>query len=434
MDVFQKRREKLEKAIGEGVLILQAKSEQVRNSDVLHTFRQDSHFFYFTGFDQPDAVLIFRPGREPKTTMFVRPKDLKKEMWDGPSYGPDETRELFKMDAAYDLFQLEKRLPDLLEDTPCIYYKWGHEHFDSILKKALIQIQKRQGRSGKGFPPLFDYSETLGEQRVIKTDLELTYLRKACELSADAHINAMRFTVPNVSERQIEGVLEYTVKKAESPRWGYYPIIASGSHACILHYQSNDQVCQSGDLLLIDAGAEWNYYTADITRTFPINGRFTDIQKDFYQSILEVQKNLITQVKPGVTFEFLQNKAIKDLTQILLDWKILKKPRDEAISKQLYKKYYPHLIGHFLGMDVHDVGLYKKNGQSRYLEPGICLTIEPGLYISKNDRAAPEGLRGIGIRIEDDILVCKNGYEVLSCKAPKEVNDLQEIIGQGLIL
>lgn len=434
MDVFQRRRDKLETSIGEGVLILQAKCEQTRSNDVLHTFRQDSHFLYFTGFDQPDAVLIFRPGKDPKTIMFVRPKNPEKEIWDGPAYGPDETRELFKVDAAYDLSQLEKKLPDLLEEALCIYYRWGKEHFDSILKKALMQVQERQGRSGRGFPPLFDYWEILGEQRVIKTDQEITYLRKACQLSADAHINAMRFTTPNVSERQVEGVLEYTVKKADSSRWGYYPIVASGSNACILHYQSNNQVCKNGDLLLIDAGAEWNYYTADITRTFPVNGKFTDIQKDFYQNILEVQKNLIVQAKPGVTFEFLQNKTIKCLSQILLDWKLLKTSLDEAISKKLYKKYYPHFIGHFLGMDVHDVGLYKKNNQPRPLEPGICLTIEPGLYIPQNDQMAPESLRGTGIRIEDDVLICEDGNEVLSCKAPKEVDDLQEVIGQGIIL
>ena len=213
---------------------------------------------------------------------------------------------------------------------------------------------------------------------------------------------------------KLKPVLEYTVKKAESPRWGYYPIVASGNNAaCTLHYQSNDQICRDGDLLLIDAGTEWNYYTADITRTFPVNGHFTEVQRDFYQGILSIQKGLIEKTKPGVNLELLQNEAIKGLSQILLDWNILGGSLDEVISKKLYKKYYPHSVGHFLGMDIHDVGLYKKDGQPRSLEPGVCLTIEPGLYITENDESAPEGLRGLGIRIEDDILICENGCEVL---------------------
>lgn len=429
MNVFQKRREKLKSFIGEGVLILQASHEKHRNNDVFYPFRQDSHFFYFTGFEGPDAVFLFRPEKKPETIMFVRPKDPQKEMWDGFSYGPKDVCQSFLIDTAYDLSQLNAKLPDLLESAPRIYHRLGHNNFDSVLKDALLEIYKRQGRLGKGFPPIFDYWEILGEQRVIKTDEEISNIRKACELSADAHISAMKFTKPGVSERQIEAVLESTVKKAESPRWGYYPIVASGNNACTIHYQSNDQTCKDGDLLLIDAGAEWNYYTADITRTFPVNGRFTDIQKDFYQCILDVQKNLIAQTKPDITFEFLQNEAIRGLSQILLDWNILKGSLDEVISKKLYKKYYPHSVGHFLGMDVHDVGLYKKDGKPRSLESGVCLTIEPGLYMTKDDEATPEGLRGLGIRIEDDVLICENGCEVLSQKAPKEIKEIEEITG-----
>ena len=432
MEIFQRRREKLKQFISDGVLILQASHEKHRNNDVFYPFRQDSHFFYFTGFDQPDAVFIFRPNRKPETIMFVRSKDPQKEVWDGFSYGPKDICEPFLIDEAYDLFQLNSKLPGFLEGAPHIYHKLGQNNFDSFLKDALLEIHKRQGRLAEGFPSIIDYWEILGEQRVIKTDEEIANMRKACELSADAHINAMKFTKPGVSERQVEAVLEHTVKMAESPRWGYYPIVASGNNACTLHYKSNDQTCKDGDLLLIDAGTEWNYYTADITRTFPVNGHFTDTQRDFYQDILNVQKSLIEKVKPGVTFEFLQDETIKGLSKILLDWNILKGSLDEVISKQLYKKYYPHSVGHFLGMDVHDVGLYKKDSQPRPLESGVCLTIEPGLYITKDDKVAPKELKGVGIRIEDDILICEDGCEVLSKKAPKEVKEIEEIMNQTI--
>ena len=431
MDIFKQRREKLKTLLGDGTLILRGNHEVPRNNDVFYPFRQDSNFFYLTGFDEPDAVLIFQPHRKPETTLFVRPKNAEKEMWDGFLYGPEGACKSFGIDVAYNLDQLEEKLPILLKGLSSIYYRWGeNESFDRMLKKVFINIQKKQGRLGKGFPSLLDYWEILGEQRIIKTDQEITHLKKACEISADAHIHAMRFIAPGVSERQIEAVLEYTVKKAESPRWGYPPIVASGPNACTLHYQSNDQICHDGDLLLIDAGAEWNYYTADITRTFPVNGRFTDIQKDFYQSILEVQKALIDKACPGMTFKGLQDEAIKGLSQVLLHWKILSGDQDEVIEKRLYKKYYPHGVGHFLGMDVHDIGLYEKNGKPRPLQAGMCLTIEPGLYIPKADLSAPLALRGLGIRIEDDILICEKGCEVLSYKAPKEVSDIEAIAGQ----
>ena len=432
MDIFQRRREKLKSLIGDGVLILPAAHEKHRNNDVFYPFRQDSHFFYFTGFEDPDAIFIFRPERKPETIMFIRPKDTQKEMWDGFSYGPEDICKSFSIDKAYNLLQMDSKLPDFLEGASRIYYRLGGYSFDSILKDTLLKLDKKQGRSGRGFPPIFDPCEILGEQRVIKTGEEIFHLRKACELSADAHINAMRFIKPDVSERQVEAVLEYTIKKAESPRWGYYPIVASGNNACTLHYKSNDQICRDGDLLLIDAGAEWNYYTADITRTFPVNGRFTDVQRDFYQDILNVQKDIIKKTKHGVTFELLQNETIKGLSQILLNWNILEGSLDEVISKKLYKKYYPHSVGHFLGMDVHDVGLYKKDDQPRSLEHGVCLTIEPGLYIMKDDDSAPKGLRGLGIRIEDDILICENGCEVLSKRAPKEVKEIEETMSKAI--
>lgn len=420
--------------MADGVLILRANCEQVRNVDVFHPFRQDSHFFYLTGFEEPDSVLIFRPGQQPESILFVRPKDPVREKWDGFRFGPEGACRTFAMDQAYNLNQLPEKLPDLLEGIPHIYHRWGEDTaFDRLLKNTLIQLKKRQGRSGEGFPALLDYWEILGEQRVIKTQTEIADMRKACQVSAQAHIQAMKGIKPGISERQIEAVLEYTLKEKGSKRWGYSPIVASGPNACTLHYQSNNDICRDGDLLLIDAGGEWNHYSADITRTFPVNGSFTDLQKDFYQSILEVQKSLILQAKPGITFDSLQDTAIKRLSQILRDFKLLKGSLEEIIQQKTYKKYYPHFVGHFLGLDVHDVGLYKKNGKPRGLEAGMCFTIEPGLYIPQDDEVAPEGLRGVGIRIEDDILLNNQGCEVLSKEAPKEINEMTEIVGKGFI-
>lgn len=430
MKMFQNRRDHIKNLLEEGALILRANVEKERNNEVSYKFRQDSHFFYFTGFQEPDAIFVFRPGKKPESVMFVRPKDPEKEVWDGFRFGPEGACASFGMDQAYNLNQLEEKLPDLLEGIPHIYHRWGeNEVFDRLLKTVLLKLNKRKGRSGYGLPAILDYWEVLGEQRVIKTEEEIAYLKKACQISAQAHIHAMQFTASGVSEQQVETVLEHSVKQAGSVRWGYNPIVASGQNACIIHYQSNDQMCRDGDLLLIDAGAEWHYYTADITRTFPVNGCFTDIQKDFYQNILEVQKYLITQAKPGSSFKFLQDEAIKGLSQILLDWKILKGSLTEVIDNKLYKKYYPHGVGHFLGLDVHDVGLYyTKDGNPRPLRAGMCLTIEPGLYIPSHDDSAPTGLQGVGIRIEDDVCIRADGCEILSKEAPKEVKDIQEVM------
>ncbi len=432
IEIFKERQKELGSKIKGAALILVANSEYIRNHDVHHLFRQDSNFYYMTGFEEPDAVFVFRPGQVEEKIMFVRPKDPAAETWDGFRFGPEGVESVFAMDKGYNLEELSSKLPDLLKDVNKIYYRKGNHRFDSILDLAMETVQKSFGRSGKGLLPIEDFWELIGEQRVIKSEKEKEWLREAANLSAKAHTNAMKFTVPGVTERQVLAVIEYTFKMGGSARPGYNSIVASGKNATTLHYVFNDEKCSDGDLLLIDAGTEWNHYSADITRTFPVSGKFSDIQRDVYSRVLEIQKRAVDAVKPGVTFVEIQTQVIEDLTQVMIDLKLLSGEKSKLIESQAFKKYYPHNIGHFLGLDVHDQGLYTHNGEPRPLEEGMCLTIEPGLYIPIDDKSAPQELRGIGVRIEDDILVTNSGNENLTSGVPKEISEIEALVGKGL--
>lgn len=426
----KKRREKL-KALAEGAaVILPAHSEYIRNHDVHHSYRQDSNLFYLTGFEEPESVLIFRPGQSPETILFVRKKDLTRETWDGFRFGPELAKESFQVDATFAIDDFDEKAPDFLMTVDKVYYAQFRESwFDVHFEKLMLNVKTKRGRSGKGILPVFDSYPLLGELRLKKTPYEIDLMKKACSITAHAHQELMRQTRSGMSERELHGLFVYEVMKRGCAREGYGSIVAGGKNACTLHYVFNDEPLNSGDLLLVDAGGEYQFYSADITRTWPVSGKFSEPQKRIYKKLLDLQKRMVDMVKPGVILKDHQNSAIEGLVDIMLDEKLLKGDKKQIIEKNEFRKYYPHGLGHFLGMDVHDAGAYEVNAQSRPFEEGMFITVEPGLYIPYNDESAPKELRGIGIRIEDDILVTALGNENLTKEAPKEIEELEGLVG-----
>lgn len=432
MTAFKERRQKLGQLIKGDALIVAAHPESVRNNDVHHAYRQDSNLFYLTGFEEPESVLVFRPGHQPETVLFVREKNEERETWEGFRYGPEGAKEFFGADEAYVIEEFQERVPKLLSDVDKVYYSLFSNHeFDDQFKQALLSVKRMRSRSGRGILTISDCYSLLGEMRVRKSESEVATMKKACDISAQAHIDVMRAIKPGVNERALYGTFLQSIMQGGCAREGYGGIFASGNNATTLHYVFNDQVCQDGDLFLIDAGGEFDYYSADITRTYPVNGKFSETQKRVYEKVLSLQKHLITMVKPGMTKKSLQDETIRGLVDIMIEEKVLSGSPTQLIENLEYKRYYPHNVGHWLGLDVHDAGLSEVNGEARAFEPGFVLTIEPGIYIPADDDKVPEELRGLGIRIEDDILVTAEGHVNLTASAPKEVAELEAIIGQA---
>ncbi|MFS4458764.1 aminopeptidase P family protein [Bdellovibrio sp. HCB2-146] len=430
MKIFAERRKKVAAEIAGGALVVASHPEHIRNHDVHYPYRQDSNLFYLTGWEEPESILIYRPGLNPETVMFVRRRDPERETWDGFRYGPEGCEREFGVDKAYPIDEFKKVAPTLLKEVDKVYYRmYKNPEADHIMQDVLESVKAMQGRTGYGLLPIHDADTLLGEHRLVKSEYELTQLREACEISAQAHLAAMRFTRPGVTERQVQGVLAHQFYMRGSAREGYHSIVASGNSATTLHYNFNDQVCKDGDLLLIDAGAEFNYYTGDITRTYPVNGKFTDEQARVYEGVLKVQKQICDFVKPGIVFKELHDMGTSLLTDLMLELGLLSGRKDDLIQALAQKKYYPHGIGHWLGMDVHDAGLYFKKGEPRPIEANMCFTIEPGLYIPYDDTSAPQKYRGIGIRIEDNLRVTSSGSENMTSSAPKEISDLEKVIG-----
>lgn len=439
MEIFARRRRLLaEKAKGAAVVI-PSHPEMIRNNDVHHQYRQDTNLFYLTGWEEPKSVLVMRPGQTPETVMFVRAKDVERETWDGFRYGPQGCAQEFRIDKTYLIDDFDKEIADLLKAVDRVYYRFGiDKDFDSKFVSTLEMVRRTHGRSGRGSLPVLDSWELIGELRAIKTADDIELMRRACTVSSNAHIAVMKATKPGITEKQLLGVFLGSIYSQNADREGYGSIVASGANACTLHYTFNDQTCRDGDLLLIDAGAEVRYYTGDITRTYPVNGKFTAPQRKVYDRVLEIHKELVAASKPGVAFKSFQDRTIDFLTDAMIDLKLIKTSRSEAIERLLFKKYYPHGVSHYLGMDVHDTGLYQTSTPagpqdltSRKLEAGLAYTIEPGLYIPIDDKEAPDELRGIGVRIEDNVVITAHGCENLTEATPKEVADLEAIVGRS---
>lgn len=426
---FKKRREQLVQKHGDSAIILFSGSE-----GHWERFRAQSDFVYMTGFEEPEAIAVLLPGQKKSFHLFVRPRDPSKEIWDGYRYGLEGAKNLFGADESYDVSTFYQELPKLLMNVDKVYVSMHGTERDLMVLRAIQNFISTMGRTGRGNLPIHDPKEIIGEMRVIKSEQEILWMKEACHISAQSHRNVMAQVCSGMNEKEVQAILFKEFYSQKAMKEGYFSIIAAGANATILHYRDNNSDSKPGDLLLIDAGAEKNYYTADITRAFPMNGKFSSAQKEIYSRVLHVQKKLCAMVKPGLPYEALQETARRQLTEQLLDIKFLKGSVDENIASGAYKKYYPHNIGHFLGMDVHDTGLYRIDNQSRPLQAGMTLTIEPGLYIPEYDETVPAEFRGIGVRIEDDILVTSQSHEVMTSLAPKEVAEIESVMAQKIIL
>lgn len=399
----------------------------VRSNDAEYRYRQDSDFYYLTGFVEPDAVCLLLPE---KYVLFVRPRNKERELWEGSRCGPEAAKELFGADEAYSIDEIDELLPMYLEHVDLLYYSLGRdEEFDRRVFRWLRHFRTVRQRSGRGPYGVLDPSEVLHEMRLYKSSEEVKLIRQAAKISAAAHLEAMAACRPGMYEFEIEAILEHRFRREGANAPAYTPIVGSGPNATILHYTANRRRMMDGDLLLVDAGAEYEYYCADITRTYPVNSRFTQPQRELYELVLRAQKAAIETVRPGVRFDEVHKCAVQVLLEGLLSLGFVKADLEAALENGLYRRYYMHRTSHWLGIDVHDVGKYMLDGVSRTLEPGMVLTVEPGLYIP-NEEDVPERYRGLGIRIEDDVLVTSAGREVLTEGLPKEIEELEAMVGR----
>ena len=393
------------------LLILGSAPEVLRQPDVLHPYRQDSNFYYVTGFLQPSSLFILLSGKTLKSILFIADKDPKKELWDGIRYTTAEVKKKYLLDEVYYLKDLDKKLPLYLKNKNTIFYNKVNPPFDKKLKPYQKKISSAQ--------------EFLSPFREIKNQSEIASIKKACSVTAYAHKEIALNLKPNVNERALHGIFLKSIMEKGSAREGYGGIIACGNNAVTLHYIQNNSPCKSGEVLLVDAGAEMDYYTADVTRVYPVNGKFLKNQKQLYNKLLKLQKQLIQQVKPGISMQTLNEKMVEGIASILIEMKFLQGTAKEAIKKKSVFKYCPHSVGHLLGLDVHDP--WFKDRKDLILKAGMVITIEPGIYISKKDTSAAKDLRGLGFRIEDNVLVTPSGQEVLTKNIPKELKEIEKI-------
>jgi Xaa-Pro aminopeptidase len=426
--VFAARRDAFMQAIGpRAVAVVSSLPERLRNGDAFHVFRQHSDVYYLTGFVEPDTVVVLRPGAETdRIVMFVRPRDPEMETWDGRRAGLEGAKERYGADAAYGIAELETQLWQLLANHDELHYSLGLDaHMDGIVASAIARLRKTEKRGRRPPRAVVDPRVALHELRLRKRPEEFAALRKAAEISADAHVLAMKTGRPGAFEHEVEAVIDYTFRKHGGTGPGYNTIVGAGENATILHYTENRCAIADGDLVLVDAGCEYNHYTADITRTWPANGRFSPIQRDVYALVLAVQKSAIALAKPGATIDEIHDHCVRGLTQGMIDLGLLTGTADDRIDDQSYRRFYMHGTSHWLGLDVHDAGAYTVDGKARPLEPGMVITVEPGLYVAIDADGVPDKLRGIGIRIEDDIAITADGHDVLTAKCPKEIEDLE---------
>ena len=424
---FLARRKRLLKAIGDGVAIVPTAPEVIRNRDAHHPYRFDSYFWYLTGFPEPEAVVVLVGGQRPKSILFCREKHQEREIWDGYRYGPKAAKAAFGFDAAYSIEQLDKKLPELLVDRDTLLHAIGHDAaWDARIAKALNAV-RAQTRAGKRAPrAIHDLRAELDAMRLVKDAAELTIMQRAADIASAGHARAMRACRPGMAEYELEAELTYEFRKRGADAHAYTPIVAGGANACVLHYVENNKLLNDNTLVLIDAGCEVEGYAADITRSFPVNGRFNAAQKDVYEIVLAAQEAAFAATAPGRHFMEAHDAAVRVLTQGLIDLKLLAGDLDNLIEKGDYKRFYMHRTGHWLGLDVHDAGEYKVGEQWTTLQPGMTITVEPGLYIRPAD-GIPPALAGIGIRIEDDVRVTANGCDIYT-SAPKTIAEIEEVM------
>jgi Xaa-Pro aminopeptidase len=422
---YLQRRKRLARAMGQGVAIIPTAPERVRNADTLYPYRWDSHFHYLTGFPEPEAVLVVVAGKEPKSVLFCREKDALKEIWEGRRHGPRAAKTRFGVDEAWPIGQLDDRMPKLLANCPTLHTVMGLDAGWDSRVLGWLNAVRAQVRSGVTAPSeLCEVRSLLDEMRLIKDASELALMKKAAVISIAAHRRAMRATAPGKHEYEIEAELLHEFRRHGSAAPAYPSIVAGGANACVLHYVENDAPLKAGDLLLIDAGCEWQGYASDITRTFPVSGKFSAAQRDAYEIVLAAQRAAMKAIKPGAAFSAYHDAAVRVLAQGLIDLRLCRGSLDAVVESGDYRRFYMHRTGHWLGRDVHDVGNYAEKGRSRRLQPGMVLTVEPGLYI-RPDPKVPKAFHNMGIRIEDDVVVTAKGSTVLTDGVPKSVADIE---------
>jgi len=420
------------------VAIIPAAREAVRSHDTNYRYRQNSDFFYLIGLEEPDAIAVIAPSGAKKFTLFVRPRDPERAIWDGYRAGVEGAKGDYSADEAFPIAEFDEKLPEILDGPASLYYAFGHANseLDEKIIRQLTLMRETNRRPLEPPQTIVDPTSILHEMRVFKSDAEVEIMQRAADIAAAAHVEAMQTARAGMREYEVEAMLEASFRRQGAAGSSYTSIVGSGANATTLHYITNQGTLRDGDLLLVDAGAEYLGYASDITRTFPINGKFSDAQRDIYDLVLQTQLSCIDMVRPGVRLEDLKTHSVEMLTEGMVKLGLLKGDPAKLIEEKKYMQFYMHNLGHFLGIDVHDAGRYYFNGESRPAEPGMVMTIEPGLYISPETKNIPEGFNqdvpakylGIGVRIEDDVLVTEKGARVLTDKVPKDREEIEALM------
>jgi Xaa-Pro aminopeptidase len=410
-----------------GVAVLPSAPVAIRNNDVEHEYRQDSDFYYLTGFVEPESVLVLATDHpDHRSVLFVRPRDPDREVWDGARAGVDGAVRDFGVDAAFPISELAQRLPDYLQNHEKLLYRLGKDRaFDEKMLAALDATRARSRRAISWPTQIVDTASLVHEMRLFKSKEEVSTMQRAAAITRDAHIAAMQLAKPGRYEYEVEAALRQVFRKNGSERPAYAPIVGSGPNATVLHYRQNDRRMDAGDLLLIDAGCEYGYYASDVTRTFPVSGKFSAPQEGIYRIVLDAQLAAIEATRPGATLEQIHDQALLVIIDGLIARGLLPDDRQKVVDEHLYRPFYMHRTSHWLGMDVHDVGAYFRDQKPRPLEAGMVITVEPGIYIGAGNALVPPEYRGIGVRIEDDVLVTEGGQLNLTADIPKSVSELE---------
>jgi Xaa-Pro aminopeptidase len=428
-EIHARRRKAWMQSHPTGLLIAPGNIEATRNGSVTYPFRQDSTLHYLTGYPEAEAILVLAPAgkaSKARSILFVRRREVERELWDGERYGVERARSIFGVDEAFALEEFEQRLPGLIADASEVHFAINHPRkLENVVLSAMEAAKKLRARTSAQPLTLHDPSVSVGEMRIIKSEEEAQLMRRAAQISAETHLEVMKAVRPGMNEAEVEGLLEFGFRKRGSKRHAYESIVAVGKNATCLHYRDNNEELRDGELLLIDAAGEYGMYASDITRTYPVGRKFSEPQARLYDIVLRAQKEGIALARPGVTIEEVHFKCVDVLVDGLIELGLLQGKRSELVQAAAHRRFYPHNTSHWLGLDVHDSGAYREQGGSRVLKPGMVITIEPGLYVQPNDTVAAAEYRGIGIRIEDDVLITDHGNEVMTAAVPKERKDVE---------
>ena len=413
------------------VAIISAAREATRSNDTQYRYRQDSDFLYLTGFEEPESIAVIAPAHEHKYTLFVRPRDPEQEVWIGKRAGVEGATSDLGADEAFPIAEFNEKLHDILDGASILYYRLGvNPDLDEMIIRKIAAMRALNRKPIHPPQTIVDPATIVHEMRVLKSDEEIELMQRAADIAAEAHIEAMKAVRPGMKEYEVEAMIEHFFRRHGASGPSYTSIIGGGANATVLHYIENSGELRDGELLLIDAGAEYKGYASDITRTFPINGKYSKAQREIYDLVLATQMSCVEMVRPGVTHDEIKAHSVEMLTEGMVRLGLLQGKTEELIKEEKYKQFYMHGLGHMLGIDVHDVGQYYFDKKSRALEPGVVMTVEPGLYVAPDTKDIPEQYLGIGVRIEDDVLCTNNGPRVLTSKVPKQPEEIEALMAR----